>query len=227
MRKSIILYHGSKAIIEKPIFGFGNPHNDYGLGFYCTEELSLAKEWAVSEGQDGYVNEYVLNASDLTCLDLSSSSFNVLHWITILIKNRVFTLKNDIAKAGKEYLLARFSLPYEEYDIIKGYRADDSYFAYAEAFLNNSISTQRLSWALRLGDLGEQIVLKSEKAFAQLNFSSSVLSQAEVYYPLRKERNQKARLAFLSDKQGPFDPNALYLVDIIRGKIKDDDPRLR
>ena len=40
----ITLYHGSADIIERPEFGKGNSRNDYGLGFYCTREIELAKE---------------------------------------------------------------------------------------------------------------------------------------------------------------------------------------
>lgn len=41
-----ILYHGSEYLIENPQFGKGSLHNDYGRGFYCTENIELAKEWA-------------------------------------------------------------------------------------------------------------------------------------------------------------------------------------
>ena len=170
MGQNLIVYHGSNKIIEKPTFGAGNPRNDYGLGFYCTQDLELAKEWGVSETTDGYANKYSLDTSSLSILDLSSTKYNILNWITILLENRVFSLKNDIAKAGKEYLIKNFSIPYKDYDIIKGYRADDSYFAFAESFLNNTISCQRLAQALKLGNLGEQIVLKSKKAFEQLEY---------------------------------------------------------
>lgn len=227
MKKQIIIYHGSQQIREKPTYGLGNPKNDYGLGFYCTEILELAKEWGVEDGSDGYSNKYELNTSSLTCLDLSSKKYNILHWITILLKNRVFDLKSDIAKAGKDYLVEHFSVPYETYDIIKGYRADDSYFSFAESFLNNTISCQRLSQALRLGNLGEQIVLKSERSFSHIKFLGYELAPAEIYYPLRRQRNEKARLDFLSDKQGAYNPNALYLNDILRGGVSLDDPRLR
>ena len=54
----LILYHGSPKVIEQPRFGFGNPKNDYGLGFYCTESPELAKEWACSVETDGYANKY-------------------------------------------------------------------------------------------------------------------------------------------------------------------------
>lgn len=227
MKKSFIIYHGSSEIREKPQFGYGNPKNDYGLGFYCTEDLALAKEWGVTDGKDGYANKYELNANGLTCLDLSDPKYNILHWITILLKNRVFTLKNDITKAGKQYLIENFSIPYEDYDVIKGYRADDSYFSYAESFLNNTISCQRLAEALKLGNLGEQIVIRSQKAFDNLKFLGYEIASADIYYPLRKQRNEKARMEFLSDKRGPFDPNALYLNEILRGGIKPDDPRIQ
>ncbi len=223
----MILYHGSVSIIEQPVFGKGKRHNDYGLGFYCTQSLDLAKEWAVEENRDGYANKYLLDLQGLTILDLSQKGFTTLHWITLLLQNRVFTLKNDIIKAGKKYLIEHFSLPVKEYDIIKGYRADDSYFAYAESFLNNTISVQRLSEALKLGNLGEQVVLMSEKAFEKLNFSGYEIADAATYYPLRKARNEQARMEFLSNRRGILSPDDLYLNDIIRGGIEPDDPRLQ
>lgn len=43
------LYHGSQFIIQKPEYGKGARHNDYGKGFYCTEQIELAKEWACAK----------------------------------------------------------------------------------------------------------------------------------------------------------------------------------
>ncbi len=43
------IYHGSKDIIEKPVFGYGKTYNDYGLGFYCTDSLDMAKEWGSTQ----------------------------------------------------------------------------------------------------------------------------------------------------------------------------------
>ena len=226
MSNTITIYHGSVSIIEQPEFGKGKPHNDYGLGFYCTESLDLAKEWAVSENTDGYANKYALDMSDLKLLDLPAKGFTTLHWITLLLQNRVFNLKNDISKLGKEYLLQHFALPVQGYDAIKGYRADDSYFAYAESFLNNTISVRRLSEALRLGNLGEQIVLMSRKAFNSIKFLGHEVAESKVYYPLRKDRNERARLEFLSNRRSTPSPDDLYLNDIIRG-IPADDPRLQ
>ena len=124
-------------LLKKPIFGYGNRWNDYGLAFYCSDELKTAKEWAVVEEIDGYANKYELNLEGLKILNLSDSKYNILHWITILIENRVFNLKYDITKASKEYLINNFSLPLNDYVIIIGYRANDLYF-----FLCRSIFKQ-------------------------------------------------------------------------------------
>lgn len=43
----MILYHGSREIVEHPLYGKGSENNDYGQGFYCTESMELAKEWAL------------------------------------------------------------------------------------------------------------------------------------------------------------------------------------
>ena len=222
----IVIYHGSVSIIEHPEFGKGKIKNDYGRGFYCTEDLNLAKEWAVEEDRDGYANKYMLNMQGLSVLNLSETA-TVLHWITVLLQNRVFALRHDITKTGKKYLIEHFSIPTDEYDVIRGYRADDSYFAYAESFLNNAIPVQRLSEALRLGNLGEQIVLKSQKAFEHIRFIGYEKADAKTFYPLRQERNLNARKEFLTNRRGEPTKEDLFLSDIMRGGVSEDDPRLQ
>lgn len=220
MDNSIILYHGSISIIEKPIYGYGKKYNDYGLGFYCTESLDLAKEWAVDENNNGYANKYILNLDGLKILNLNN--YSILNWITILLQNRVFSINTDIAKLGKEYLIKNYNINIDEYDVIIGYRADDSYFNYASSFLNNTISLERLSEALKLGNLGNQVVLKSKKAFDQLTYLGNEISESNMYYRLRIRRNDDAKDSFLSIKREKPNINDTYLTDIIRGVIKND-----
>lgn len=120
MDKTLTLYHGSSLIIERPQFGKGNPFNDYGLGFYCTETLELAKEWACSMEQDGFANRYSFQTDGLSILNLSDGKYNILNWLSILLMNRKFNLSSDIAVQGKEYLASTFLPPYENYDVIIG-----------------------------------------------------------------------------------------------------------
>lgn len=226
--KKLKLYHGSENVIKLPQFHFGNPKNDYGYGFYCTENIELAKEWGCTEEKDGFANEYQLVLDGLSILNLSQGEYNILNWLTILLENRTFELTSDISIAAKQYLLQNFLIPYHKYDIIRGYRADDSYFAFANAFLNNTISVQKLNQAMYLGKLGEQVVLKSKKAFSQISFATSTPADRNIYYPKKMLRDSTARSTFSkirsdSDLQNP---NAFFVIDIIRGGIKNGDPRI-
>ena len=79
------LYHGSSRIIEKPVFGYGKPYNDYGLGFYCTESLEMAKEWGVGRERSGYANCYELDCSGLKILNLNDERYCILNWLAVLL----------------------------------------------------------------------------------------------------------------------------------------------
>jgi hypothetical protein len=214
-------------IIQKPIFGEGNPRNDYGLGFYCTQEIELAKEWACTEENSGYANEYRLDLSGLSVLRLSGADYNILNWLAVLINNRSFRISNDIAADGKAYLLERFLLDTGDYDVIIGYRANDSYFSFANAFLNNTLSLAQLEMAMYLGRLGEQTVIKSKKAFERIQFTRSEPADRETYYPMKSARDKEARSSYKEERRREIATDATYLIDILRGRWENDDTRLR
>lgn len=218
-----VLYHGSNHIIERPIFGKGKTWNDYGQGFYTTENIELAKEWASSEITDGYINKYSLSSDGLKLLNLGN--YSILHWLTILLVNREFDIVTSVQMKGKEWLTANFNINIEQFDLIKGYRADDSYFSFARAFLSNEISLLQLSRAMKLGKLGEQIMLKSEKAFDKIKFCGYEEVDSHVYYPLRKKRDEKARVKYRTIVNED-DIAGLFIRDIIRERITEDDIRL-
>ena len=218
------IYHGSKDAIEKPIFGYGKKTNDFGLGFYCTKDINMANEWAVSSIEDGYSNKYEIDTSYLKILNINSEKYTILNWIALLVQNRIFELKTPIARRAREYLIDNFSINVNAYDIVIGYRADDAYFDYAEAFLNNSISVNQLALAMKLGKLGEQIVIKSQYAFSLLKYKGSIKVKSSDYYDLRKKRNDEANKKYLEILEK--DDNGLYIRDIINGGVKNGDSRI-
>jgi len=224
--ENIILYHGSTKLIEKPVCGEGNPKNDYGLGFYCTEELELAKEWASTERDDGFANRYEIDMDGLSILYLNHEPYHILNWLSILLKNRTFVVSQGFPFEAKRYLLSNFLPDYERYDVIVGYRADDSYFSFANAFLNNTISLEQLNIAMKLGKLGEQVVLKSEKAFSSLIFTESIPVDSSLYYPKRMARDRQARDDFKQMESAISTADAVYMIDILRQQWTNDDPRL-
>ena len=222
----LVLYHGSSEIIEKPEYGKGKTYNDYGRGFYCTEHIELAREWACTEGVNGFVNKYELDLSSLKVLNLSSDEYTILHWLALLMKNRKVRISTPVMKRGTEWLNNNFLPDITGYDAIIGYRADDSYFSFARAFVNNEISINQLSYAMKLGKLGEQFVLKSKRAFECISFNSYETVDSTIYYAKRKTRDDEARSAFNAELEKD-DINGLFMRDIIREGVKPDDPRLR
>ena len=121
----------------------------------------------------------------------------------------------------------RFLPDYQKFDVIIGYRADDSYFSFANAFLNNAISLAQLEMAMYLGKLGEQVVLKSRKAFHQIVFSESISAEKEIYYPKKTARDKEARAAYRRERGNRRASDAIYLLDILREEWEKNDPRLR
>ena len=222
----LVLYHGSPEIIEKPIYGKGKAYNDYGKGFYCTENLELAKEWACTEGVDGYANQYEIETDKLRILNLSADEYTILHWLALVMTYRKLRLSTPVMKRGAEWLKEHFLVDIDDYDAIIGYRADDSYFSFARAFVNNEISLGQLSHAMRLGKLREQFVLKSPKSFESTKFVSYKSADNTVYYARRKVRDDEARAGFFAELEKE-DIDGLYMRDIIREEVKADDPRLR
>ena len=140
------LFHGSDSIVEKPIFGIGNVHNDYGLGFYCTSIETLAREWGSRKNGTGYVNIYTIRDDSLKILDLTKPPYNnVLYWVTLLMHNREISeeLRNNYPRELM-YLENNYLIDVSKYDAIIGYRADDSYFRFPEAFVKSEISFDSL-----------------------------------------------------------------------------------
>ena len=221
------LYHGSSHIVDQPMYGYGKPYNDYGLGFYCTEDLNMAMEWGVDRNRDGYANCYEMDCEGLKILDLNDPQYCILHWLRILLENREFDVPSSLAFDAKEYLLNTFDIAYKSYDAIIGYRADDSYFSFAQDFLNGTISYRQLNNAMHLGRLGQQFVLKSKRAFEQIRFTGSEIARSDAWYAKKVLRDRTARREYFSVERNRRQRGDLYITQILDEEMKPDDPRLR
>ena len=223
----MILYHGSKDILEKPIYGQGKKYNDYGLGFYCTDNIELAKEWGTSFERSGYANRYQIDCTELKILDLNDDKYCILHWLAILLSNREFDTPAGLALEAKEFLKKNFMLDYKEYDIIKGYRADDSYFSFAQDFINGTISYRQLNNAMYLGKLGIQYVLKSKEAFNRIVFDGYEEAEYKEWYAKKMKRDKSARREYFDVERNRRQRGDIYITQILDEEMSPDDKRLR
>ena len=221
------IFHGSDHIIEKPLFGGGKTYNDYGSGFYCTENPEMAKEWSVSQYKDGYVNQYIIDCDSLTILNLNNPDFIILHWLAVLLENRYFSINAPLALQAKSYLLKEFHTDCKNVDCMIGYRADDSYFSFAQDFISGTISYRQLKNAMYLGKLGQQFVLKSRKAFDRIRFAGYETADHSEWYARRANRDKAARRQYLDIDRYRIQPGDLFITQILSEEMKADDPRLR
>lgn len=223
----MVLFHGSPHIVDKPEYGKGRQGNDYGRGFYCTEDKLLAKEWAVDENRDGYVNQYELDLDGLKVIDLDSEEYCVLHWITVLLNNRRFDLDTPLSREAYRYLSDNFMPELSGADVIRGYRADDSYFSFAQDFINGVISVSQLTGALKLGELGQQVVLKSREAFKRIRYTGSEGVLSREWFPLKRKRDDLARREYFNMNRTGYVRGDLYMIRIIDEEVKPGDARLQ
>ena len=172
------------------------------------------------------MNQYEIAVDGLKILNLSSETYTILHWLALLVTYRMIRISTPVMNRAVEWLTTHYLLDINDFDAIVGYRADDSYFSFARAFVNNEISLHQLAYAMKLGKLGEQFVLKSERAFSAIRFISYSEIRNSVYYPLRRQRDDAARAAYREELDRE-DLNGLYMRDIIREGILPNDSRLR
>ena len=163
----MILYHGTCEQGFKPRFGCGRAYHDYGNGFYTTEDIEAAKEWACQGRNDlSFVYVYELNTDNLNTLSLDKD--NTLAWVSILMAHRRGKKIRGAALERCNRMIERYGVDVNVYDIIRGYRANDSYFQFTADFVTDTITIETLMRSIIVGDLGMQVCVKSEKAYRQL-----------------------------------------------------------
>ena len=213
------IYHGSKKVIEKPALKGSNATNDYGPSFYMTLDLDAAKSWACKNDSVGIVNEYDINDSDfknLKILDLTDKTkYSVLNWLAILMHFR--ELDSTFARNNALVLnwLEKYYINVEEFDIVIGFRADDSYFRFPIRFISSDLSFDDLEEIFLSGDLGVQYAFISKKALELLKFIKIIECDQSYlchYYSIVT----KASRQFDELLNRPRDPKKKYILDLMR-----------
>lgn len=215
----MIIYHGSKTMIVNPIKGGSDPNNDYGPSFYLTLDLYSAKSWACKNNTIGVVNKYVVDNKkyeELKVLDLTNKTkFSILNWLAILMHFRKldssFIKKNQLAIEW----LKKFFINVNEYDVVIGYRADDSYFRFPSSFISNELAFDDLEEIFMLGDLGVQYAFMSQRAIDLLKFEKIIPCDESFlghYYSIVT----KATTTFDEILNRPRNPNKTYIFDLMR-----------
>ena len=200
-----ILYHGSDRIIAAPVFGAGKAGNDFGLGFYCTENRQTASEWAVtqiSKSANGFVNRYSIETDGLRIINLNNPEYCILHWLAVLLNHREFDAVTSAVYQAKDYIRSVFRVEYQSCDCLIGFRADNSNFIFAQDFIDGKISYSEFNNSVRLGDTGRQFVIKSNRAFDRMVFEGYETAKHAAIYPAAATRDRIALEKAMKQRPG-------------------------
>lgn len=166
---TLILYHGNRDKSMVPTFGTGRKNKDYGQGFYVTLDKELGKEWAwgsYNTGAKAYIHTYEIDIAGLRVCDFTE--LNNITCIAELEANRTQnTDDRDALEDRIELFIEKFKLDTSAFDIIVGYRADDSYFTYLTDFVWASIYRDQVNCIWNIGN-DIELCIKSERAFERL-----------------------------------------------------------
>ena len=190
---TLTLYHGSPVRDFTPTYGFGQDKHDYGRGFYLTASKGLACEWAVcqSGSVEGWLHKYSLDIGNLKIFDFQDAG--VLSWLAELMKHRVADTSRRYSMYAPKFI-EKYGVDTSGYDIIKGWRADASYFCIAKAFVRDEVDVSILEELLKYGDLGIQYCCKTSEAFAALQeVQSPEMVPHDEFNPLYVQRDTSAR----------------------------------
>ena len=188
------LYHGSLVKDFTPVFGLGNDGHDYGRGFYLTADRELGREWAVGQrtGADGWLHVYEADLSGLRVFDFSTAG--VLAWMAELMKHRA---ADDSPRYRRDAVrfIAKYGVDISGYDVVKGWRANASFFFIARLFVQNQLDVSVLEEMLSLGELGVQYFFQTPRAFAALGEIEDAKERvsADQYKDKFDRRDQEAR----------------------------------
>ena len=143
-----------------------------------------------------------------------------------MLDNRRFDLSSPVTIRARKYILDAFLPSYKEYDVVVGYRADDSYFSFTRAFLANTITLEQLKRAMHLGQLGEQTFIQGKKAFEAVSFVQAMPVDSSQYHPRYLARDRQAREDYRRILEEEPSESEVYVSTIIREKWTHGDPRL-
>lgn len=215
----MIIYHGSKRIIKSPTQKGSHPANDYGPAFYLTKDLEAAKSWACRHDAVGIVNKYFVDdrlLSSFKILDLTNKNkYSVLNWLAILMHFR--TLDSSFVRNNKIVLdwLEKYYIDVDKFDVVVGFRADDSYFRFPIRFISNDLAFEDLEEVFLSGNLGVQYAFISKDAIRSLKFEKAIDCEESFighYYSLIKEASKTFDVLI----NRPRDPRKTYILDLMR-----------
>jgi hypothetical protein len=166
--KNMILYHGSNILVQQPKLINQRRTLDFGAGFYTTANKEQAIDFSHkvmlrTKTNTQYVGIYTLDditaRKELNVLEFVSADED---WLDFVFDNR----KNTYTGI--------------EYDLVVGPVANDDVYTTLVLFEDGVLTKEQTLAALKIKNLYNQYVFKSEKALSLLIYTDFIDSREEV-----------------------------------------------
>ena len=148
----MILYHGSKMIVESPEIRIAKYNKDFYFGFYCTLLPEQAIRWATRFDGTGYLNEYLYTPNEH--LNVKIFPEMTEEWLDFIVSCRL----------GHSHT----------YDIVEGPMADDTIFNYVQNFVDGKISRAAFWELAKFKRPTHQISFHTARALTALSYVKGV-----------------------------------------------------
>lgn len=195
----LIVYHGSDNIIDKPKHNGGRRFSDFGIGFYVTTNIEMAKSWATRKiNKPAFVNKYILETENLKSLTFDLD----LNWLLFIAYNRGLIINEEV----KIIIESKYK-NLEKYDVIVGPTADDRMFDTLNMFFSNTITLEHCIQALNSMDLDVQYNIKSQRGIENLIYNKNLeLDEMDKEYYYKEIKAKKTimnkKMTFIRHKFG-------------------------
>ena len=156
----MIVYHGSKVIVDKPDILHSRKKVDFGAGFYITPIYEQAKGLCkrfMTLGQEAFISKYTLDDAVFNDSKINMLKFDTYseEWLDYIFKCR----KEDDDS---------------EYDLVMGGVANDKVFDTVELYFQNMISKSEALGRLKYEKPNYQICIRSQSIIdTYLHFEGS------------------------------------------------------
>lgn len=144
----MILYHGSKEIVQFPEIRMARYNKDFYFGFYCTLYAQQAVRWAIRYSGKGMINEYVYTPDP---------SLRILKF-------------PKMTEAWLDFIVACRSGQPHDYDIVEGPMANDTIFNYIQNFVDGKISRAAFWELAKFKKPTHQISFHTARSLSTLQF---------------------------------------------------------
>ena len=108
--------------------------------------------------------------------------------VSVLMKHRRGRKIRGAARERCDKMIELFGVDVSNYDIVRGFRANDSYFQFTADFVTDTISLDTLTKSISAGKLGCQGCVKSERAYRQLVTRAEPLAIADTDFAVYHNR---------------------------------------